>query len=104
MVSRRQRGLRLRRFRQHRLIRRRHANRLALLLEDWETADLWGIAEDSGWYELIGDAATARGMSVEEAPDHDGVAPYLQLPPTWEGYLEALPSKLRHEIRGRLAR
>jgi CelD/BcsL family acetyltransferase involved in cellulose biosynthesis len=70
-----------------------------LAREDWETADLWGIAEDSGWYQLLGDAATTRGMSVEEAPDHDGVAPYLQLPATWDGYLEGLPAKLRHEIR-----
>ena len=39
------------------------------------------------------------GSSVEEAPDHDGVAPFLELPPTWDGYLGALPAKLRHEIR-----
>ncbi len=70
-----------------------------LAREDWATADLWGIAADSGWYQLLGDAAVARGCSVEEATDHDGVAPYLELPPTWDGYLEALPAKLRHEIR-----
>jgi CelD/BcsL family acetyltransferase involved in cellulose biosynthesis len=67
--------------------------------DDWSTADLWGIAEDSGWFELLGDTATEAGMSVEEAPDHDGVAPFLQLPSTWEDYLGALPSKLRHEIK-----
>jgi len=70
-----------------------------LAREDWVTADLWGIAEDSGWYGLLADAATERGLSVEEAPDHDGLAPYLELPPTWDGYLEGLPAKLRHEIR-----
>jgi CelD/BcsL family acetyltransferase involved in cellulose biosynthesis len=70
-----------------------------LTRDDWATADLWGIAEDSGWSTLLGEAATARGLSVEEAPDHDGVAPYLQLPPTWDGYLDGLPAKLRHEIR-----
>jgi CelD/BcsL family acetyltransferase involved in cellulose biosynthesis len=70
-----------------------------LVRDDWESADLWGIAADSGWYELLGDAAAARGLSVEEAADHDGIAPYLELPPTWEGYLEGLPAKLRHEIR-----
>ena len=36
---------------------------------------------------------------MEEAPDHDGVAPFLGLPPTWDGYLEALPAKARHEIK-----
>ena len=67
--------------------------------DDWSEADLWGIPADSGWYELLGDAAAARGLTVEEAADHDGVAPYLSLPPTWDGYLEALPAKLRHEIK-----
>jgi CelD/BcsL family acetyltransferase involved in cellulose biosynthesis len=67
--------------------------------DDWAIADLWGIAADSGWFELLGDAATARGLSVEEAQDHDGIAPFLELPPTWEGYLDALPAKLRHEIK-----
>ena len=67
--------------------------------DDWTTADLWGIAADSGWFELLGDAATARGLSIEEAPDHDGVAPFLDLASTWEGYLGSLPSKLRHEIK-----
>ena len=73
---------------------------LALLeRDDWASADLWGIPADSGWYELLGDAATAAGLSVEEAADHDGVAPFLELPPTWEEYLGSLPSKLRHEIK-----
>jgi CelD/BcsL family acetyltransferase involved in cellulose biosynthesis len=70
-----------------------------LTFDDWATADLWGIAEDSGWFELLGDAADAAGLRVEEAPDHDGVAPFLTLPPTWDGYLEGLPAKLRHEIK-----
>ena len=67
--------------------------------EDWASADLWGIPADSGWYELLGDAATTAGLSVEEAADHDGVAPFLELPPTWDEYLGSLPSKLRHEIK-----
>jgi CelD/BcsL family acetyltransferase involved in cellulose biosynthesis len=67
--------------------------------EDWVEADLWGLAADAGWYELLADAATVAGLTVHEAQDHDGVAPYLALPPTWEGYLEGLPAKLRHEIK-----
>ena len=66
---------------------------------DWANADLWGIAADSGWYELLGAAATSAGLRVDEAPDHDGVAPYLGLAPTWDGYLDALPAKLRHELK-----
>jgi CelD/BcsL family acetyltransferase involved in cellulose biosynthesis len=67
--------------------------------DDWATADLWGIREDNGWFELLGGAATTAGLTVEEAQDHDGVAPFLSLPPTWEGYLASLPSKLRHELK-----
>lgn len=73
--------------------------RALLTREDWATADLWGLAEDAGWYALLGDAAAAEGFDVEEAPDHDGVAPYLALAPTWDGYLEGLVAKQRHEIR-----
>jgi CelD/BcsL family acetyltransferase involved in cellulose biosynthesis len=66
---------------------------------DWATADLWGLASDTGWYDLLAEEATARGLGVEEAPDHDGVAPFLSLAPTWDAYLESLPSKMRHEIK-----
>jgi CelD/BcsL family acetyltransferase involved in cellulose biosynthesis len=66
---------------------------------DWATADLWGLPADAGWYDLLGEAAVERGLGVQEAPDHDGVAPFLSLAPTWEGYLESLPSKMRHEIK-----
>ena len=67
--------------------------------DDWAEADLWGLAEDRGWYGSLGEAALAQRMSVQEAPDHDGVAPCLALAPTWDGYLTGLASKLRHEIR-----
>jgi CelD/BcsL family acetyltransferase involved in cellulose biosynthesis len=70
-----------------------------LAREDWAVADLWGLAEHGGWYALLGEMASGAGLRTEEAPDHDGVAPFLRLPATWDGYLEGLPSKLRHEIR-----
>src|SRR6476646_8235381 len=34
-------------------------------------ADRGGVGEATGWYRRTGEAATARGLSVEEAPDHD---------------------------------
>ena len=70
-----------------------------LARNDWASADLWGLAEDTGWYELLAEAAAARGLTVQEAPDHDGVSPFLALPATWDGYLEELPAKARHEIK-----
>jgi len=78
-----------------------------LARDDWARADLWGLAQDAGqeagqnpgWYDLLGEAASARGLTVREEADHDGVAPILPLPATWDSYLEGLPAKLRHEIR-----
>ena len=39
------------------------------------------------------------GLAVEETQDQTASRPSCRSPPTWDGYLEALPSKLRHEIK-----
>jgi CelD/BcsL family acetyltransferase involved in cellulose biosynthesis len=70
-----------------------------LTREDWSTADLRGLPEDDPWLPLLRDAAAAAGLGVEETEDQNGVAPILPLAPTWDAYLEGLPSKLRHEIK-----
>jgi CelD/BcsL family acetyltransferase involved in cellulose biosynthesis len=70
-----------------------------LTREDWDDADLWGLSEEGGWYGLLEEAAAAAGLEVEEAPDHDGVAPFLALAPTWDAYLAGLPAKQRHELK-----
>jgi CelD/BcsL family acetyltransferase involved in cellulose biosynthesis len=70
-----------------------------LAREDWAVADLWGLVDHGGWYDLLGEAAAAQGLALEEAPDHDGVAPFLPLAPTWDAYLEGLTAKYRHELR-----
>jgi CelD/BcsL family acetyltransferase involved in cellulose biosynthesis len=67
--------------------------------DDWRSADLRGLAQDNPWTAALRAAALARGMAVEETEDQNGVAPRLDLPASWEAYLEALPPKLRHEIR-----
>ena len=67
--------------------------------DDWRAADLRGLAGDNAWLGHLRDAASAQGLVVEEEDDKDGVAPYLPLAPTWEAYLERLPSKMRHEIK-----
>jgi CelD/BcsL family acetyltransferase involved in cellulose biosynthesis len=72
----------------------------ALLTRDeWATADLRGLPEDNPWLPLLREAAAAAGLGVEETEDQNGVAPSLRLAPTWDAYLEGLPSKLRHEIK-----
>ncbi len=70
-----------------------------LTRDDWADADLRGLLEVHPWVGLLRDAAVAQGLAVDETEDQNGVAPYLPLAPTWEGYLEALPSKSRHEIK-----
>ena len=67
--------------------------------DDWLRADLRGLAADHAWLRLLRDAAAAQDLTVEETEDQNGVAPFLALAPTWEAYLEALPSKLRHEVK-----
>ena len=67
--------------------------------DDWRSADLGGLREDGPWLGPLRDAAAAADLHVLEDDDQNGVAPYLELAATWEGYLAALPSKLRHEIR-----
>lgn len=67
--------------------------------DDWHEADLRGLPEDSGWLSALREAASGHGLAVEETDDQNGVAPVLDLPPTWDEYLAQIPSKLRHEIR-----
>ncbi len=67
--------------------------------EDWRQADLRGLAADNPWLRFLADAAAAQGLGVQETEDQNGTAPYLPLPGSWDAYLEALPAKLRHEIK-----
>jgi CelD/BcsL family acetyltransferase involved in cellulose biosynthesis len=73
----------------------------AALLErdDWRRADLRGLRDGSPWLPALRDAAAAHGLGVEETEDQNGVAPFLELPGSWDDYLLQIPSKLRHEIR-----
>ena len=73
--------------------------RALLARDDWSGADLRGLAEDRSWLALLRESATAEGLRVEETEDQNGVAPFLELSPSWDAYLEGLPAKLRHEIK-----
>jgi CelD/BcsL family acetyltransferase involved in cellulose biosynthesis len=72
--------------------------------DDWTTADLRGLPEDSAWLERLSSAASAQGFRTEVNDDQNGVAPYLPLPGSWDEYLAALPAKIRHEIRRKARR
>jgi CelD/BcsL family acetyltransferase involved in cellulose biosynthesis len=73
-------------------------------LDDWTEADLRGLPEDRGWLGLLAEAAAAQGLAAEIREDKNGVAPFLELPGSYDEYLERLPSKLRHEIRRKARR
>jgi CelD/BcsL family acetyltransferase involved in cellulose biosynthesis len=65
--------------------------------DDWETADLRGLPESSGWHSALEDGARDAALAVEASTD--GIAPLLRLSTSFDAYLSALPGKLRHEIR-----
>ena len=67
--------------------------------DDWEAADLRGLAEDRAWIQALTEAAAAQGFGVEVMDDQNGVAPFLPIPGSFDEYLAGLPSKLRHEIK-----
>jgi CelD/BcsL family acetyltransferase involved in cellulose biosynthesis len=65
--------------------------------DDWREADLAGLPMRSAWLAALRTGAEAAGLFTEV--DHDDVAPFLQLPSSFEEYLNGLSGKLRHEIR-----
>jgi CelD/BcsL family acetyltransferase involved in cellulose biosynthesis len=69
---------------------------------DWRSADLRGLPEDGGWLGALAAGAGAAGLDVRV--EQDAVGLFLTLPSTYEGYLEALPSKRRHELRRKVRR
>jgi CelD/BcsL family acetyltransferase involved in cellulose biosynthesis len=70
-----------------------------LTRDDWRSADLGGLPEDGTWLSPLRETASRAGLGVLEDDDQNGVAPFLELPSSWDAYLAGLPSKLRHEIR-----
>jgi CelD/BcsL family acetyltransferase involved in cellulose biosynthesis len=67
--------------------------------DDWTEADLRGLPEDRPWLGRLAESAAAQGLRVELTDDTNGIAPFLRLPGSYDEYLNALPAKLRHEIR-----
>jgi CelD/BcsL family acetyltransferase involved in cellulose biosynthesis len=72
--------------------------------DDWREADLRGLPEDRAWLGLLEEGARAQGLETAIDDDQNGVAPLLPLPGSYDGYLAALPAKLRHEIRRKARR
>ena len=68
----------------------------------WDLLDLCNIHEDSPTLKILPGIAEARGWTVSTAKDD--VCPIVDLPSTWEEYLENLDGKQRREIRRKMRR
>jgi CelD/BcsL family acetyltransferase involved in cellulose biosynthesis len=66
----------------------------------WDLLDLCNIPQDSPTLQILPVLAETRGWTVSTS--RDDVCPVVQLPGTWEEYLEMLDGKQRREIRRKL--
>ncbi|MGH2675392.1 MAG: GNAT family N-acetyltransferase [Actinomycetota bacterium] len=65
--------------------------------EDWAEANLAGLPGDGTWLPALAEAAGRAGLRARV--EEDGVAPFLELPHSYQAYLDGLTGRLRHEIR-----
>jgi CelD/BcsL family acetyltransferase involved in cellulose biosynthesis len=69
---------------------------------DWDVLDLNNVPQDSPTLALLPALAEARGWSASVAPED--VCPVVQLPDSWDEYLQMLDKKHRHELRRKMRR
>jgi CelD/BcsL family acetyltransferase involved in cellulose biosynthesis len=68
----------------------------------WTQVELSGVSEFSPTLRLLPGLLRSGGFRVTETVEE--VALYLSLPPTWDGFLDQLGSKDRHELRRKMRR
>jgi len=66
----------------------------------WDLLDLHNVPATSPTREVFRSWAAQRGRRIDERVEE--VCPILQLPSTWDAYLQSLDSKQRHEIRRKM--
>jgi CelD/BcsL family acetyltransferase involved in cellulose biosynthesis len=69
---------------------------------DWDALDLCNVHQDSPTLAMLPALAEARGWSASVAKED--VCPIVQLPGSWDEYLQMLNKKHRHELRRKLRR
>jgi CelD/BcsL family acetyltransferase involved in cellulose biosynthesis len=74
----------------------------ALLDDGLRQFTFWGLREDSPSLALLPELAHRRSLDVQI--EDEAVCPSLDLPPTWDDYLQLLGKKNRHELRRKLRR
>lgn len=68
----------------------------------WDMVDFCNIPQDSLTFARLKELADARGYQTRV--EVEDVCPIIQLPATWDEYLELLDKKQRHEVRRKLRR
>jgi len=63
----------------------------------WDEVVLGGLATDTGWPELLAEAAVRHGLTVVEAGG-EAVCPVADLTGGLDGYLARLPGRMRQEL------
>jgi CelD/BcsL family acetyltransferase involved in cellulose biosynthesis len=63
----------------------------------WDEAVIGGMAADTGWPDLIAEAATRHGVGVI-ASSAEAVCPVVDLDGGMDGYLARLPGRMRQEL------
>ena len=69
---------------------------------EFDRLELCNIPEDSISYQLLPQVLEKYGFSTRLTPED--VCPVIQLPATWEDYLNQLDKKNRHELRRKIRR
>tara|TARA_Y100000588_G_scaffold84318_1_gene89037 strand:- start:1330 stop:2307 length:978 start_codon:yes stop_codon:yes gene_type:complete len=67
---------------------------------EWDRCELWSLPANSPILEIYPKLAENYGFRVEVIKED--VVPRLQLPKTWDDYLDNLSKKKRHEIRRKI--
>jgi CelD/BcsL family acetyltransferase involved in cellulose biosynthesis len=69
---------------------------------DWDALDLWNVPEASLTRALLPELAAQRGWTMLD--EKQVVCPIIQLPATFDDYVQSLDKKERHELRRKLRR
>lgn len=73
-----------------------------LAAEPWREVVLWGLEDGSAMLRELPAAAEAHGYRIEF--EDEAVCPTLELPASWDEYMDSLPKKHRHELRRKMRR
>jgi CelD/BcsL family acetyltransferase involved in cellulose biosynthesis len=67
-----------------------------------QALDLRAVRSDAAVFTGLAEAAATEGIFFDSIPENQSLA--LELPKTWQGYLQGLKGKQRHEVRRKLRR